>query len=127
MGQDQYIYDEEDNEFMQDDVKEPIGSGFLDEEFGMMLIAMDVDEYVESDNAEIEADTYDKYIGAEVCLTNTADEKLIAKVRRKIVSNNVNDSRSYNSILDSLTYEVQFSNGTTDELAGNVIAECILS
>ena len=46
----------------------------------MMLIAKDVDEYMESDNTETEADTYNKFIGTEVCLLNTADEKLIAKV-----------------------------------------------
>ena len=46
----------------------------------MMLIAKNVDEYVESDNAETEANTYNKYISAKVCLLNTADEKLIAKV-----------------------------------------------
>ena len=65
---------------MQDDVEVPIGSGFSNEELSVMLIAKDVNEYVESDNTETEANTYDKYIGAEVCLPNTANEKLIAKV-----------------------------------------------
>ena len=37
-----------------------MGSGFTDEELGMMLIALDVDEYVKSDNAKMEANTYDK-------------------------------------------------------------------
>ena len=104
-----------------------MGSGFTDEELGMMLIALDVDEYVKSDNAEVEADTYDKYIGAEVCLPNAADEKLMAKVRKKVVSSDANDGSNYNPILDSSVYEVQFSDGTTDEVAANVIAECMLS
>ena len=101
-----HIYDQEDHEFIRDDVEAPIGSGFLDKELSIILIAIDVDKYVESDNAKTEADTYDKYIGAEVCLLNVADKKLMAKVQRKIVSNNTNDSRSYNPILDSSTYEV---------------------
>ena len=46
----------------------------------MILIAKDIDEYIESNNTKTEADSYDKYIGAEVCLPNTAHEKLIAKV-----------------------------------------------
>ena len=127
LGQDQYIYDQADNEFIRDDMEAPIGSGFTDEELGMMLIAMDVDEYVEADNAEMEVDTYDKYIGAEICLPNAADEKLMAKVRRKINNSDANDGKNYNPILDSSTYEVQFSDGTTDEVAANVIAECMFS
>ena len=58
LEQDQYIYAQEDNEFIWDDVQAPIGSGFTEEELGMMLIAMDVDEYVDAENAEAEADTY---------------------------------------------------------------------
>ena len=74
LGQHQNTYEQEDNEFIRDDVEAPVGSGFTDEELCMMLIALDVDEYVESDNAKMEADTYDKYIGAEVCLLNAAYE-----------------------------------------------------
>ena len=105
----------------------PIDSGFLNKELGIMLIAEDVNEYVESDNAETEANTYNKYIGIEVCLLNVANEKLMTKVRRKIVSNDTNNGRSYNLILDSSTNKVQFSYGTMDKLALNVIAEYMLS
>ena len=59
---------------MWDDVEVPIGSGFLDKKLGMMLIAIDIDEYMESDNTKTETNTYDKYIGAEVYLPNTDDE-----------------------------------------------------
>lgn len=91
LGQDQYIY-----EFIQDNVEAPIGSGFSNEELGMMLIAMDVDEYVEADNAETKANTYDKYIGTEICLPNVDDEKLMAKVWRKKVSSDANNGKNYN-------------------------------
>lgn len=127
LGQDQYIYEQEDNEFIRDDVQADVGTGFTDEELGMLMIAMDVDEFVKADDAESEADTYDQYIGAEVVLPNAADEKLMAKVRRKVHSDDRNSGESYNPILDSSVYEVQFSDGTTDEIAANVIAECMLS
>ena len=51
----------------------------------------------------------------------------MAKVRKKVVSNDANDGSNYNPILDSSVYEVQFNDGTTDEVAANVIVECMLS
>ena len=63
LGQDQYTYHQEDNEFIWDDIHAPIGSGFSDDELGMLMVALDVDEFIKSDDAESEADTYDQYIG----------------------------------------------------------------
>ena len=127
LGQDQYAYEQEDKEFIRDDVEAQIGTGFTDEELGLLKNAMDVDDYVKADDAESEADTYDQFIGAEIALPNAADEKLMAKVRKKVRSDNHNDGKNYNPILDSSVYEVQFSDGTTEEIAANVIAECMLS
>ena len=127
LGQDQYVYEQEDNEFIRDDVEADVGTGFTEEELGMLMIAMDVDEFVKSDDAESEADTYDKYIGAEIALPNAADQKLMAKVRKKVQLDERNNENSYNPILDGSVYEVQFSDGTTEEIAANVIAECMLS
>ena len=127
LGQDQYVYEEENDAFIRDDVQADVGTGFTSEELGMMSVAMDVDNFIRTDDAESEADTYDKYIGAEVVLPNAADEKLMARVRKKIRSDDRNDGKKYNPILDASVYEVQFSDGTTDEIAANVIAENMLS
>ncbi|GFH56846.1 hypothetical protein CTEN210_13322 [Chaetoceros tenuissimus] len=127
LGQDQYIYPQEDNEFIRDDVEADIGTGFSDEDLGMMLVALDVDAFVVADDAETESDTYDKYIGAEISLPNAADNKLMAKVRRKVKSNDLNEDANYNPILDNSIYEVQFSDGSTEEISANVIAENMLS
>ena len=60
-------------------------------------------------------------------LPNSVDEKLMARVRRKISIADGNTNKSYNPILDSSTYKVEFSDGATDEVAANIIAECVLS
>ena len=126
LGQDQYAYEQEGKEFIRDDVEAQIGTGFT-EELGMLKIAMDVDDYVKADDAESEADTYDQFIGADIALPNAADEKLMTKVRKKVRSDNRNDGKNYNPIFDSSVYEVQFSDGTMEEIAANMIAECMLS
>lgn len=89
--QDQYVYPQEDNDFIRDDVEADIWFGFSDEELGMLLVALDVDKYITADDAETEADTYDKYIGAEISLPNAADNKFMAKVCRKVRRNDLND------------------------------------
>ncbi|GFH50498.1 hypothetical protein CTEN210_06974 [Chaetoceros tenuissimus] len=127
LGQDQYVYPQEDNEFVKDDVEADIGTGFSDEDLGMMLVALDVDEFVVADDAETKSDTYDKYIGAEISLPNAADNKLMAKVHRKVKSNDLNEGADHNPIIDNSVYEVQFSDGSTEEIAANVIAENMLS
>ena len=106
LWQDQYIYKQEDNEFIYNDAEAPVGLSFTNEELSMMLIALDVDEYIKSDNTEMEADTYNKYIGTKVYLPNAANEKLMAEVRKKVVSSNANEGSNYNPILDSSIYEV---------------------
>jgi len=43
----------------------------------------DIDEMINSENAKAEADSYDRFVGVDVILPNSADQKLMARVRRK--------------------------------------------
>ena len=61
-----------------------------------------------------------------MALPTAADEKLMARVRKKIRSDDRNEGK-YNPMHDSSTYEVEFSDGPTEEVTANVIAESMLS
>jgi len=51
----------------------------------------------------------------------------MAKVKRKIISDDKNGVDYYNPIKDHSKYEVQFPDGTTDEIEANVIAESMIT
>ena len=87
----------------------------------------DIDEMINSENARAEADTYDKYVGVDVILPNSADQKLMARVKKKVKSDDRNDPRFYNPLRDHSLYEIEFPDGTTDEVEANLIAECMVS
>ena len=57
----------------------------------MLSEAPDVDDFINADNAREEVNSYDSYLGVEVSLPNAADEKLMAKVKRKVRSADAND------------------------------------
>ena len=78
-------------------------------------------------NERTQSDSYDKYIGAEIILPNSADQNLMARVKKKIMSNDRNGSDHYNPIKDHSKYVVQFPDGTTDEVEANVIAESMIT
>ena len=87
----------------------------------------DIDDMIDTENARTEADSYHKFIGAEVMLPNRGDEKLMAKVKKKVKSDDRNDPKLYNPLRDISVYEVEFSDGTTYEVEANLIAECVVS
>jgi len=78
---------------------------------------------ISAENAKTESDSYDKYVGVDVILPNSADQKLMARVKKKIKSDDRNDPRFYNPLLDHSLYEIEFSDGTE----ANLIAECMVS
>ena len=51
----------------------------------------------------------------------------MAKVKKKVMSNDKDDSDYYNPIRDYSRYEVQFPDGSTDEVETNVIAESMIT
>ena len=51
----------------------------------------------------------------------------MARVKKKLSSNDRNSSNFYNPLWDHSKYEVQFPDGTTDEVEANVIAESMVT
>ena len=51
----------------------------------------------------------------------------MARVKRKVNSNDQNGSENYNPLRDHSRYEVKFPDGTTDEIEANIIAEFMVA
>ncbi len=60
-------------------------------------------------------------------LPNSADQHLMATVKKKVMSKDRNSSDYYNPIRDHSIYEVEFPDGSTDEVEANVIAESMVA
>ena len=82
---------------------------------------------VKTENASTEGDSFDKFIGDEVKLSNRGDLILMAKVKRKVKSDDRNDTSFYNPLRDHSSNEIEFPDGTTDEVEANLIAACMVS
>jgi len=52
---------------------------------------------------------------------------LMAKVKKSVKSDDRNDPKFYNPLRDHSVYEVEFPDGTTDDVEANLIAECMVS
>jgi len=103
--------------------------GYEEEEdnyFGLSGVP-DIDEMINAENAKTESDLYDKFVGVDVILPNSADQKLMARVKKKVKSDDRNDPKFYNPLRDHSLYEIEFPDGTTDEVEANLIAECMVS
>ena len=88
----------------------------------------EIDDVVDNSDVELAKNMYDKYIGVEVSLPNRKGVNLMTKVTRNAISNYQNrTSGTYNPLADHSSYEVQVSDGTTEELTLNVIAENMFS
>jgi len=122
----EYANEGDGDDFVRDDETVPIGYDDNKNYFGLQE-APDIDDVIDSENERTESDSYDKYIGAEIVLPNSADQSLMAKVKRKLMSNDQNDSNYYNPLRDHSKYEVVFPDGTTDEVEANVIAESMVA
>jgi len=119
--------EEDDADFITDDVALPIGYQENEGEYFGPEDIPDVDEMIDTENARFEADSYDKFVGAEVILPNRGDLTLMAKAKRKVKSDDRNSPSFYNPLRDHSMYEIQFPHGTTDEVKANFIAECMVS
>ena len=61
-------------------------------------------------------------------LPDWKDQKLISKFRKRVRYYDTSTVRgNYNAMPDNSLYEDEYSNGTTEQLADNIIAENILS
>ena len=69
----QYTDDSTDMDFIRDDVLSSIGSGFSEGEYFGLEPSPDIDDLIDNKNARTEADTYDKFIDADVELPKSGD------------------------------------------------------
>lgn len=119
--------DDDIDDFVQDDEEGITESGYAIGDYYGLDPMPEIDDVVDSSDERAAADTYDKYVGAEVSLPDPKGMSLMAKVMKKVSSADNNESKNYNMLQDHSHYEVQFSDGTTEELTANVIAENMLS
>ena len=122
----EYVNEKNGDNFVKDDETVPMGYEDDGDYFGLSE-APDIDEIIDSEDERTQSDSYDKYIGAQIILPNSADQSLMAKVKKKISSNDRNNPNYYNPLKDHSKYEVQFPDGTTDEVEPNVIAESMVA
>lgn len=129
LGDDQYTSDDLDIDFVHDDVKATVGYDEVNEGNYMGLEeSPELDDVVDNSDDRSMADTYDRYVGAEVAMPDRNGQKIMAKVMKKVITDNANKSNhNYNPLNDHSVYEVQFTDGSTEELTANVIAENMLS
>jgi hypothetical protein len=80
----------------------------------------DIDDIKE----EHDVDTYDQYVGAHVGVP-IGDEIRFGKVvrRKRELDGTVRGRANANSMLDTITYEIEFPDGRSDEYTANMIAE----
>jgi len=123
----EYQNEEDGDDFITDDVALPIGYQESEGEYFGLSRTPDTDEIIDKEIARTEADSYDKFIGAEVELPNRGDLMLMAKVKRKVKSDDKNDASFYNPLRDHSIYEIEFPDGTTEEVEANLLAECMVS
>ncbi len=125
-GESEYSSVENGDDLVKDDVDVPTGYGAEGKYFGLQD-KPDIDDVINSENERTQSDSYDKYIGAEIVLPNSADQNLMAKVKKKLMSKDKNSSDYHNPIRDHSIYKVEFPDGSTDEVEANVIAESMVA
>ena len=89
----------------------------------------EVDKVMDESSDKDYEDVYDTYIGAEILLPDRDGNKMMAKVIKRTRGNDGQpiDSRHYNPMLDTSEYMVRMSDGSTQELTANIIAESMFS
>ena len=112
-----FTYSDFANDPELEDLGTPSFEPYMDDESGEMKLIPEADD-------EADADTYDQYVGAEVQLS-IGDKVMNAKVRgrKRQKDGTLLGKANSNPILDTRTYDVEFPDGQTSELAANVIAQ----
>ena len=114
---DGFKYEDFANDPELEDLQTPTFEGYADADDGEMPHVLDADD-------EVDVDTYDQYIGAEVTLP-VGDQMRSAKVRsrKRSVDGKLVGRANTNPILDTRMYNIEYSDGQTAEVAANVIAQ----
>jgi hypothetical protein len=142
IGDDQYIDNDSDfSTFLNDDVPDPdIVDPYRNpkEEPFQGYELPEIDEIGAMEDERQASDVYDTYLGAELNLPGNGDQMQMARVIKRIKGNDgkvkkpvlystLRKEKPYNPLLDTSEYLVEFSDGTTKELAANIIAESMFS
>ena len=103
-----------------EDLLTPVYEPYEDEEGQKYNDILDIDD--------VDCDTYDKYVGAEVVLSH-GDKVESGKVikRKRELDGTVKGKANANPILDTRTYDVEFPDGEIIEFSANTIAENMYS
>ena len=132
IGQDQYVHnDHEFSSYINEDVPDPgcndlYPQRFTEEPYQGYDIP-DIDEIGKSEDEYKSADVYDKYIGAEVLMPGPGGDDQMAKVVKRLKTNENKQDGKYYPILDTSEYLIEFNDGTTKEITANIIAESMFS
>jgi hypothetical protein len=99
---------------------------YIDDEEDEEMDPIDPSGIDEVDNFTPEG--YDEYVGAQMMVPQ-ADGRIQGRITKRAKDENGNPigRRHNNPIMDTRVYEVEFSDGTTDEFHANVIAENLFS
>ena len=93
-----------------------------------LQITLEINEIIDNSDEDRAAKSYEKYIGAEVVPPDRKDKKLMGKVRKRVKYDvSSTGEGNYNPMHDKSLYEVEYTDGTTEQLVANIIAENMMS
>ena len=136
IGDDQYVSTESEFEkFVNEDVpdlREEAYEGLREkghEEPYQGYDLPDIDDFSLDTNDRDNEDIFDSYLGAEILLPDQDGNKKMAKVIKQVKGNNGNPvgTRHNNPMLDTSEYTVEMSDGSSQELTANIIAESMFT
>ena len=116
-------------DFVNDDIPSIDEDDIWEEQYNGLPETPELDDKVDQNDPVHATDTYDKLVGAEVCIPDSKGMKMMAKVVKRIKDNNGTPvGTSHENIFNNHSlYEVKYPDGETAELEYNVIAENMMS
>ena len=125
-GMDDFINDDVDSEDF-DDEDEVLD--WMEERYSGLPRTPDIDEVVDNSDRRKQADTYDKFINAEVAMPDKDGRTSMGKVVKRVRDNEGKGIGTVtdNPLTNSSLYEVEFPDGHSEELQYNIIAENMMS
>ena len=88
----------------------------------------DIDEIIDNSDEDRAANYYDQCIRDEVVLHDQKGERLMVKVSKCVRCDDTSTGEgNYNSMHDKSLYEVEYHDGTIEQLTSNITAKSMLS
>ena len=114
MGASFDVYDS----FINDDEEVISKSDPNEEGYQRPLDYPEIYEIIDNSDGKMSANSHDQYIGDEVVLPDQKGDKLMGKVRKRVRYDDPSEGEGdYNSMYDKSFYEVEYPDGTTEQLA----------